>query len=132
LDVDLWIEDSRENRDRCAAALSELAASWGPTEADWRPVAGQPADWLAGQGVFCLTSPHGPIDVFRSVKGLSDWQACRRNAAAGETAAGIRYYGLSDEDMLRCQLALPEGQRRADRVCILKQSQEGTGGGGAR
>jgi len=41
-DIDFWIHDTAENLDRCAVALQQLDAAWGPTEADWRPVAAPP------------------------------------------------------------------------------------------
>jgi hypothetical protein len=133
LDIDLWIEDVPENLARCQQALAELEAGWGPSESEWLPVAQLGPGWLGSQGVFCLMSPHGPIDVFRSVRGLPDWAVCRARAAAGKTAAGTAFLGLADEDMLRCQLALPPGQQKPDRIRILKQSlqrgehEQGTG-----
>jgi len=79
-DVDLWIEDSAENRRRCETALGQLRAEWGAAENDWGPVAEKTPGWLDRQGVFCLTSPHGAIDVFRAVKGLGTWAASRAEA----------------------------------------------------
>ena len=80
-DVDLWIEDTEENRRRCEKALASLDAAWGATEADWMPVAGLPAGWLDRQPVFALTTAHGAVDIFRSVVGLSDWSASFAAAA---------------------------------------------------
>ncbi len=126
-DLDLWVENVPENLARCQKALAELEAGWGPSESQWRPVAELGPGWLGSQGVFCLTSPHGSIDVFRSVHGLPDWTTCRARAAAGQTAGGAPYLGLADEDMLQCQLALPPGEQKPDRIRILKQSlQRGT------
>ena len=119
-DVDVWIEDSPDNRHRCEAALAELQAEWGISDEDWGPVAAKRAGWLDGRSVFCLTSPNGAIDVFRFVQGMDDWAACRARAAAGQTASGVAFWGLSDADMLRCQLALPEGQRNQARISFLK------------
>jgi hypothetical protein len=119
-DVDFWIEDSDENRARCHAALVALGASWGPDDVQWRDVDDLPADWLARQGVFCLISRHGSIDLFRTVKGLGSWSDSRQRARTGSTAKGTPYVGLSDEDMLRCQLALSEEERKLDRVRVLK------------
>jgi hypothetical protein len=62
-DIDFWIQDTAENRARCAAALRTLDAAWGATEQDWRLVAAQPG-WLLRQHVSCLTSPCGAIDIF--------------------------------------------------------------------
>ena len=120
-DIDFWIHDTAENRGRCDAALRRLDAAWGATEQDWRPVAEQPG-WLERQDVFCLTSPSGAIDVFRSVTGLPSWQACNARAHQGRTAGGVAYRGLSDEDMRACQLALPPEQRRQSRVEALQRA----------
>ena len=119
-DVDLWIEDSNVNRRRSEQALAELSAEWGSTEADWRPVSRRAAGWLEGQEVFCLTSPAGPVDIFLSVKGLDSWQSASERAVAGKTDAGVSYRGISDEDMLRCQLALDPAEQRADRIRALQ------------
>lgn len=120
-DVDLWIEDSEMNRCRCEQALASLAAQWGESEDDWGPVVQRPAGWLDRQAVFCLSSPHGAVDIFRRVAGLSDWSACRANAERDVTGAGTSYWGLSDEDMLRCQLALDEPYRKIQRIATLER-----------
>lgn len=121
-DVDLWVDDTSENLDRCQKALCQLGAEWGPSEAEWEPVAVRKPGWLHTQSLFCLTSPHGAIDVFRSVEGLKSWAACRARAQADSTAGGVAFVGLSDEDMLQCQLALPEGQRNQARIGALKKA----------
>ncbi len=121
-DVDVWIEDTPENLRRCEGALAELDAAWGKTEEDWGPVAGKGSGWLSCQGVFCLTTRHGALDVFRSLEGPPSWTECRARAVAGKTSAGTPYLGLSDEDMLECQLALPEGQRKPDRIRVLQDA----------
>ena len=123
-DVDFWINDTRENRRLCEAALDELQAEWGATEEAWGPVSRLSPDWLGGQGVVCLTSPHAAIDIFRSVKGLGNWADSRATAHEGTTASGVTYLGLSDEDMLACQMALPEGQRKQQRVDELNKALE--------
>ncbi len=119
-DVDFWIEDTDENRARCQAALVALSASWGPDDKQWRDVKDLPANWLTWQGVFCLTSRQGWIDLFRAVKGLGSWSDSRQRARTGVTAIGTAYVGLSDEDMLQCQLALSEEERKLDRVRVLQ------------
>ena len=48
-DVDLWIEDTPENRDRCERALGELQAEWGASDRDWGPVAAKAEGWLASR-----------------------------------------------------------------------------------
>ncbi len=119
-DVDFWIEDSEENRARCHTALVALGASWGPDDEQWRDVKDLPANWLTRQGVFCLTSRYGWIDLFRAVKGLGSWSDSRQRARTGVTAKGTGYVGLCDADMLQCQLALSEEERRLDRVRVLQ------------
>ena len=119
-DVDTWIEDSDANRNRCERALAALDAEWGKTDADWGPVAARPAGWLDAQSVFCLNSPHGAIDVFRAVHGLPSWSASRQAAVSGQTSSGVPYFGLSDEDMLQCQLALDPAFRKPDRIAALR------------
>jgi len=121
-DVDVWIEGTPENLRRCECALGELQAEWGASDDDWGPVADKPAGWLGRQSLFCLTSPHGSIDVFRSVKGLGPWTASHSKAQAGETGGGVQFLGLSDDDMLESQMALPEAERNQDRIRALKKS----------
>lgn len=120
-DIDFWILDTAENLARCDAALRALEAEWGATERDWRPVAAQPG-WLLRQHVFCLTSPSGAIDIFRTVTGLRSWEECNARAVVGVTAGGVPYRGLCDEDMLACQLALPPEERRQARIDILERA----------
>jgi hypothetical protein len=120
-DVDVWIDDQADNRRRCEIALADLGAAWGETEADWRPVQTRPAGWLDRHGVYCLTSRAGNIDVFRSVDGLPEWRTCRARGVAAQTAAGIAFPALADRDLLACQLALPEEDRKLDRVRYLRR-----------
>ncbi len=120
-DVDLWVADAPENLQRSETALADLQAEWGPTDKDWRPVVQVPPGWLERQAVFCMTSPHGPIDIFRAVRGLPDWSVAVKRAVPSQTAAGISYRGISDEDMLACQLALGENDRKLERVRFLRQ-----------
>jgi hypothetical protein len=124
-DVDLWIDDTTENLSRCEKALGELQAQWGISEADWDAVADKPSGWLTRQAIFCLTSPSGSIDIFRTVKGLESWAASRARAYPGQTAAGTNFFGLSDEDMLQCQMALPENERKLDRIRLLNGATRG-------
>ena len=120
-DIDFWIRDTAANLARCDAALRQLDAAWGATEESWRPVTEQ-AGWLNRQSVFCLTSPAGAIDIFRAVTGLPSWDSCRERAVAGQTAGLVTYLGICDEDMIACQLALPEGQRRQARIDSLRRA----------
>jgi hypothetical protein len=120
-DVDIWIEDSAENQGRCEKVLGSLCAEWGATDDDWGPVAAKPPGWLLRQAIFCLTSPSGSIDVFRAVKGLESWAVCRERAYRGETAKGTSYWGLSDEDMLRSQMALEQHEQKPQRIQALQE-----------
>jgi hypothetical protein len=122
LDIDLWIQDSLDNRRRCEAALITLNAEWGENDANWRPVKQLPADWLDKQHVFSLLCPHGLVDIFRSVKGLDSWEECYRRSFEGQLKDGTRYRGLSDSDMLLCQLALEEHERKLDRIRALQNA----------
>ena len=121
-DVDLWIEDSPENLDRCENALADLQAEWGASEHEWGPVADKRPGWLRQQAVFCLTSPSGPIDIFRSVRGVEAWAVCRARAFSEHTASGVPYLGLCDADMLKCQLALPEREQDQKRIRALRRA----------
>jgi hypothetical protein len=120
-DLDLWIEDTDDNRLRTEQALSALDAEWGPTDTTWQPVAQMPAGWLSRQSLFSLLSPHGAIDIFRSVRGLPDWQTCFQRAAREHFSPSIGYHAICDEDMLHSQLALDPGLQKPDRVRTLRQ-----------
>jgi len=120
-DIDFWIEDTQENRHRCELSLVHLGAEWGSTEENWALVSELPEDWLSKQTIYCLNSPHGAIDIMRVVKGLDDWQTCWQQGIDEKTHAGIPYRGLSDRDMLQCQLALSEAQQKVERVRLLRE-----------
>ncbi len=126
-DADFWIEDTPGNLSRCETALSALDAEWGPSVDDWGPVSDKAKGWLARQSVFCLISPHGAIDIFRTVQGLDSWAASNANACDGLTAAGTPYRGLSDRDMLKCQLALEKKHQKIDRIRDLRKAINGHG-----
>lgn len=119
-DTDLWIEDSDANRARCEQALSALDAEWGPTDTSWMPVASFAPGWLTRQTMFSLHTAHGAVDIFRFVRGLSDWQVARQAASSERTVLGTPYWGISDHDMLQCQLALDVGLQRLDRIKVLR------------
>jgi hypothetical protein len=117
-DVDFWVNDEDSNLIKVNAALIELRAEWGATAETFAPVPSDPA-WLKRQSVLCLTSPAGAIDIFRSVHGLPNYTICRTRGVT-VTRDGTIFPALSDADMLACQLALPEGERRLDRIAYLK------------
>jgi hypothetical protein len=118
--VDVRIDDSEENRRGCEAALASINAEWGKTDEEWGPVSKLAPGWLAQQGVFSLITPFGALDIFRSVNGLNNWAACWERATEESTSAGVPYRGLSDEDMLQCQLALPAAEQKLERVRVLR------------
>ena len=118
-DIDLWIDDTDDNRGRCEQALVALDAEWGESDATWEPVDKKPGGWLSRQGIFSLNSPHGAIDIFRQVQGLADWSQARSNARTESTTTGVNYYGISDEDMLQCQLALDPAAQKSSRIQML-------------
>lgn len=115
-DVDLWVEDTELNQRNCEKALAQLHAEWGKSDKEWKPVSQLSIGWLKSQHVFCLTSPHGAIDIFRSVKGLDSWTESKSRALTEKTASGISYSGLCDEDMLKCQLALDPKDQNTERI----------------
>ena len=121
-DVDIWVREEAGNLARLNRALRRLGAQWGRTEAAWGPVP-ESAQWLETQGVFCMTTQHGALDIFREVRGLEGRYAeCKGRSVPSKTAAGTAFSALSDEDMLACQEALPPGQRKARRVEVLQQA----------
>ena len=119
-DVDIWVADSAENLNRLNRALRALGAAWGPTETAWAPIP-EDAAWLRQQNVFCLTTAHGALDVFRDVRGLEGrYRECRGDAVRSRTASDVAFAGLSDAHMLACLEALPEAQRKPRRVATLR------------
>lgn len=121
-DLDIWIRDTPDNRARCIIALNEMGASWGESEASWQSVGAMTGDWLLHQSVFSLLTRYGALDVFRSMAGLVSWEESSRHAEVVQTANGVSFRGLSDEDMLACQEALEEGERKLDRIRILRRA----------
>ncbi len=121
-DVDIWVRDDVENLRRLNLALGHIGAEWGLTEAEWGPV-GDDGRWLEAQGLFCFTTKHGALDVFREVRGLEGRYAeCKGRAVASQTATGVNFQGLSDEDMLACQDALPLPEQKTRRMDILREA----------
>ena len=121
-DIDVWIEDTPDNRANTARALVALGAAWGPTEEQWKPTSEDPA-WLLTQTIFCLTSREGAIDVFRDVRGLEGrWQECRTEAVPRLLDEETRFPGLSDQHMLECQLALAASEQKQDRIATLNEA----------
>lgn len=123
LDLDLWIADTDINHDKVHSTLCALEAeiSLSPKGDDWRLVSSlASASWLAREGVHCLNSLHGAIDVFRSVPGLEEgFEKIKPRCPVRATKSGIVFRSLSDDLMIRCQLALPEPRRKLDRMRFL-------------
>ncbi len=119
-DVDVWIQDTPENRTRCEQALIAMEAEWGKTDTDWGPVSRFQPGWLELQGVFACATKYGALDIFRKVKGLDSWECCRSRAETCSTASGTAFQSLCDADMLACQYALEESLRKMDRVRYLE------------
>jgi hypothetical protein len=119
-DVDLWIDDLSDNRRNCELALAELNAEWGPTDETWRSVKKMQPGWMEQQSMFCLTTEHGAFDVFRSVEGLGKWQDSWDRGIDAALSTGTVYRALNDEDMLQCQLALPDGLQKKSRIETLR------------
>jgi hypothetical protein len=121
-DVDVWVRDTEENLHRLNRALRKLGAAWGATERTWAPVPDDPS-WLSRQSLFCLTTDHGALDVFREVRGLEGrYEECRRSSSELKTASGIPFASLSDEHMLACQHALPPHERKQGRIEALEEA----------
>jgi hypothetical protein len=121
-DVDIWVEDSEENLPRLNRAMRKLGAEWGRTEKEWRPIS-EDWHWLQTQNIFCVTTKQGAVDIFREVRGLENrYEECRRRAISSRTATGIPFMGLSDEDMLLCQEALPVEEQKVRRIEILREA----------
>lgn len=121
-DVDVWVRDDAANLASLNRALKALGAGWGKTEKTWGVVPDDPS-WLRQQGVFCLTTDQGALDIFREVLGLEGrYDECKREAGKEFTASGVAYLGLSDRHMLLAEQALDPGNQRTDRIETLKEA----------
>ena len=121
-DVDVWVADIPANLETLNRALRKLGAAWGPDEHQWTAVSGD-WRWLQKQSVFCLTTDHGALDIFRDVRGLEGlYKECRRGALEAKTGSGVPFISLSDEHMLACQEALSAGERKEKRMETLRRA----------
>ena len=126
-DLDVWIEPTAENKYACERALCELAAEWGATDETWGNVSELSPGWLGErQSVYCFATPAGALDVFLEVKGLRTWKESDAKSVKIKTSVGSVCRGLSDEDMLACQLALDVAERKQSRVEYLEQKLKST------
>lgn len=121
-DVDIWVLDKDENLSQLVAALKQLGAEWGASDATWAPIR-EDTKWLKSQYVFCLLTREGGLDIFREVRGLEgSYAECKKRARPAETGSGIPYLGLSDDDMLQTQLALETSDQKPERIAVLKKA----------
>ena len=121
-DVDIWVADNEENLAKLNRSLIAMGGAWGPSEREWTPVPLDP-NWLKQQVVYCLTTDHGALDVFREVCGLEGrYVECETAARRSQTTTGVPYRGLSDPHMLNCQEALPPPERNLRRMEVLKKA----------
>jgi len=120
-DIDIWIRDTDANCNLCEQALSDMKAQWGATEAEWGAVSLLSPGWLRRQSMFCLTTAYGALDVFRTLPGPDSWGKAVAASVECRTHNNTTCRGLNDLDMLRCQEALDESDRKMDRVAYLKR-----------
>ncbi len=120
-DIDVWISPAMQNIQRCEKAMVAIEAQWGRTDDDWGAVSNKPTGWLLSQSVFCLLTDCGLVDVFTSVAGLPDFETCWDRGAMMLTGQETTFRSLAAMDMLACQLAIPEENRRHERVAHLRR-----------
>lgn len=120
-DIDILIEDSVENRAICETALVKLEAEWGKVDADWGLVSRNPSGWMESQMVYCMLTKYGPLDVFRAVPGIDSFEQAWSRSVTLQLQGSLSVRLISANDLLSCQLALPEDSRRLDRVVYLKK-----------
>lgn len=121
-DVDVFVNDTEANRVELNFALKDLQCEWGAQSDKWTIVPDDPK-WLERQAMYCLTSPYGALDIFRSVKGLDDgFSACKARAELRSMPNGEFYYSLCDEDMLRSQECLELKEQKGERVKSLREA----------
>ncbi len=120
-DIDIWISPVKENVLRCEQAMAAIEAQWGRTDDDWGATAEKPSGWLLSQCVFCLLTNCGLVDIFTAVVGLPDFEACWERGETIAVSGNTTFRSLSAMDMLACQLAIPEENRRHERVAHLRK-----------
>ena len=121
-DVDIFVNDTSANLIELNFALQDLHCEWGESEDKWGPISSDP-NWLKAQTAVCLTSPFGPLDIYRKVRSLDDgFDACKSRAELRSMPNGDFYFSLCDEDMLGCELAAEVSERNTSRIDALKKS----------
>jgi hypothetical protein len=120
-DVDIFIEATSANFAAVNRALRRMNAAWGATSDNWKPVPEDP-NWLARQSVICMTTQLGFLDIFTSLPGIDEtYDQVWRRAFIGDIS-GVAFRGLCNADMLACQKALPENERKLDRIRLLERT----------
>ena len=119
-DIDLFIDDTPQNRQYCEIALMELGAEWGRRDEDWGKVSAKPKGWLSGQSVFCLLTRFGPVDIFLSLPGIPSFSEALARSILFEIDQSTYVRLISSEDLLACQLAIPEVYRKRERIAHLQ------------
>ena len=99
-DIDLFINDSVANRSRCEFALADLGAQWGRTDDDWGPVDKKTPGWLSSQGVYCLLTTAGPVDIFRSVAGVDSFSRALKESKDVIVGTGTAVRLIGPKDLL--------------------------------
>jgi len=120
-DIDLYIDDSTENRHACELALNDIGAEWGRRDEDWGPVNAKNRGWLSGQSVFCLLTQFGPVDIFLSLPGIPSFSEAKLRSTTFDVDGESRIHLMSARDLLECQLALPEVYRKPERIQHLRE-----------
>jgi hypothetical protein len=98
-----------------------MDAEWGKGDSDWGFVRDKAAGWLSQQSVYCFLTKFGPLDVFRSVKGVDSFHKASERAIEKVLDDQLKVPLLSAKDLLECELVLPEESQRLDRVAYLKR-----------
>jgi hypothetical protein len=102
-DLDLWIEATAENADRCFRALASFGA----------PLAGLgPLDFTQQGYIYQMGVPPFRVDILMSLRGLSFEQAWGRRDV--ELVDGVSIPFLSKDDLIESKLAAGRPQDLLD------------------
>ena len=102
-DLDLWIEATAENAERCFRALASFGA----------PLAGLgPLDFTQQGYIYQMGVPPFRVDILMSLRGLSFEQAWQRRDV--ETVDGVSIPFLSKDDLIESKLAAGRPQDLLD------------------
>ena len=102
-DLDLWIEATAENAERCFRALASFGA----------PLAGLgPLDFTQQGYIYQMGVPPFRVDILMSLRGLSFEQAWQRRDV--ETIDGVSIPFLSKDDLIESKLAAGRPQDLLD------------------